>query len=217
MQRAGSCLRTGIRQRYSKPGANTKHLNVKSVISIPKSLNIEIRSSVQQRPIFTLIYHSCPCTQGLITPYMVNKPLTCSRQYNVHTKTMYLLYSSSSESVFVPYNNPGWKYTLNSLEKETERPAFWIFLTLAAVWKGRERLLYAESFFPTSVCQCDIHLLEAVLHKQTTPKATTGWLNNHRLFSLFSTIAHCKFLVGPQHALLRLFNKQPTRTDNFTL
>lgn len=99
---------------------------------------------------------------------------------------------------------------LNSLGKETERPAleaFWIFLTLAAVWKGRERLLYAESFFPTSVCQCDIHLLEAVLHKQTTPKATTGWLNNHRLFSLFSTIAHCKFLVGPQHALLRLFNK----------
>lgn len=62
-------------------------------------------------------------------------------------------------------------------------------------------------FFPTSVCQCDIHLLEAVLHKQTTPKATTGWLNNHRLFSLFSTIAHCKFLVGPQHALIRLFNK----------
>lgn len=61
--------------------------------------------------------------------------------------------------------------------------------------------------FPTSVCQCDIHLLEAVLHKQTTPKATTGWLNNHRLFSLFSTIAHCKFLVGPQHALLCLFNK----------
>ena len=64
----------------SEPGANAKHLNVKSVISIPKSLNIEIRSSVQQRPIFTLIYHGCPCTQGLITPYMVNKPLPCSRQ-----------------------------------------------------------------------------------------------------------------------------------------
>lgn len=74
------CLRTGIRQRYSQPGANTKHVNVKSVISIPKSLNIEIRSSVQQRPIVTLIYHGCPCTQGLITLYMVNKPLTCSRQ-----------------------------------------------------------------------------------------------------------------------------------------
>lgn len=96
-QRAFSA-RTGIRQRYSKPGANTKHLNVKSVISIPKSLNIEIRSSVQQRPIFTLIYHSCPCTQGLITPYMVNKPLACTRQYDVHTKTMYLLYSNSSSS-----------------------------------------------------------------------------------------------------------------------
>lgn len=37
---------------------------------------------------------------------------------------------------------------------------------------------------PTSVCQRDIHLLEAVLHKQTTPKATIGWLNSHRLFSL---------------------------------
>lgn len=47
----------------------------------PSPQNIEIRSSVQQRPIFTIIYHSCPCTQGLITPYMVNKPLTCSRQY----------------------------------------------------------------------------------------------------------------------------------------
>ena len=78
--RARICLWGGIRQRYSNPGANAKHLNVKSVISTPKSLNIEIRSSVQQRPIFTLIYHGCPCTQGLITLYMVNKPLTCSRQ-----------------------------------------------------------------------------------------------------------------------------------------
>lgn len=79
-------LWTGIRQRYSKPGANTKHLDVKSVISIPKSLNIEIRSSVQQRPIFTLIYHGYPCTRALITPYMVNKPLTCSRQCVVFTQ-----------------------------------------------------------------------------------------------------------------------------------
>lgn len=55
--------------------------------SVPKPQNIEIRSSVQQRPIFTIIYHSCPCTQGLITPYMVNKPLTCSRHYVVHKKS----------------------------------------------------------------------------------------------------------------------------------
>lgn len=56
------------------------------------------------------------------------------------------------------------------------------------------KLLFVDSFFfYISLCQCDIHLLEAVLHKQTTPKATTGWLNNHRLFSLFSTTAHCKF------------------------
>lgn len=68
----------------------------------------------------------------------------------------------------------------------------------------------------TSVCQCDIHLLEAVLHKQTTPKATTGWLNNHRLFSLFSTIAHWKFLVGPPHALAHLLNTQLTRPVKFT-
>lgn len=81
------CLWGGNRRpRYSKPGANTEHLNVKSVISIPKSLNIEIRSSVQQRPIFTLIYHDCPCTQGLITPYMVNKLLTCSRQCVMFTQ-----------------------------------------------------------------------------------------------------------------------------------
>lgn len=78
---------------------------------------------------------------------------------------------------------------------------------LLVVRHGRS-FLYAVLFFPpTSVCQSDIHLLEAVLHKQTTPKATTGWLNNQRLFSLFSTIAHCKFLVGPQHAHLCLFNK----------
>lgn len=77
---------TGIRFRYSKPEANTKHLNMNSVIFRPKPQNIEIRSSVQQRPIFPIIYHSCPCTQGLITPYMVNKPLTCSRQYVVQTK-----------------------------------------------------------------------------------------------------------------------------------
>lgn len=75
-----------------------------------------------------------------------------------------------------------------------------------------------QSFFSvaTSVCQCDIHLLEAVLHKQTTPKATAGWLNNHRLFSLFSTIAHWKFLVGPPHAPAHLLNTQLTRPVKFT-
>lgn len=88
------CLWTGIRQRYSKPGANTKHLNLKSVISIPKSLNIEIRSSVQQRLIFTLIYHShIPCTQGLITPYMVNKPLAGSRQCVMFTQRQCIYYT----------------------------------------------------------------------------------------------------------------------------
>lgn len=66
---------------------------------------------------------------------------------------------------------------------------------------------FQTSFLPTSVCQCDIHLLEAALHKQTAPKATTGWLNNHRLFSLFSTIVHCKFHVGPLRALLCVLNK----------
>lgn len=78
---------TGISFRYSKPRATTKHLNVNSVIFHPKTQIIEIRSSVQQRPIFTIIYQSCPCTQGLITPYMVNKPLTWSRQYVVQKKS----------------------------------------------------------------------------------------------------------------------------------
>lgn len=101
------CLWTGIRQRYSKPGANTKHLNVKSVISIPKSLNIEIRSSVQQRPIFTLIYHGCPCTQGLITPYMVNKPLTCSRQCVMFTQRQCIYCTVTVVSHCSVHNNPG--------------------------------------------------------------------------------------------------------------
>lgn len=155
------CLWTGIRQRYSKPGANTKHLNVKSVISIPKSLNIEIRSSVQQRPIFTLIYHGCPCTQGLITPYMVNKPLTCSRQYNVHTKTMYLLYSNSSESVSVPYNNSGQKYTFCNMEKKNNNHLkyFGIAFMLVIVWKEREeafvcRVLFFQHQFASVIFIC---------------------------------------------------------------
>lgn len=200
------CLWTWIRQRYSKPGANTEHLNAKSFISIPKSLNIEIRSSVQERPIFTLIYHGCPCTQGLITPYMVNKPLTCSRQCVMFTQRqcVYCTVTVVSQCLHIQ------KYTLYIARTWSSLVfgLFWIVVMLVVDWKWMEGLLYAESWlFPTSVCQCDIHLLEAVLHKQTTPKATTGWLNNHRLFSLFSTIAHCKFLVGPQHALLCLFNK----------
>lgn len=79
----------------------------------------------------------------------------------------------------------------------------------ADIQKGRKKIFVCGVFFffsvATSVCQCDIHLLEAVLHKQTTPKATTGWLNNHRLFSLFSTIAHWKFLVGPPQMLSRIY------------
>lgn len=143
---------------------------------------------------------------------------------NVHTKTMYLLYSETSESVFVPLKKKKQREEREEIHFNT-----WKNRTNSHLLKyfgvfgcdGRlawEKLLYAifSFFFPASVCQSDIHLLEAVLHKQTTPKATTGWLNNHGLFSLFSTIAHCKFLVGPQHAHLCLFNKQPTCTDNFT-
>lgn len=206
------CLWTGIRQRYSKPGANTKHLNVKSVISIPKSLNIEIRSSVQQRPIFTLIYHGCPCTQGLITPYMVNKPLTCSRQcvMFIQRQCIYCTVRLVNHCLCRKITEGrGSKIRLRYGAIELAS-IFWSILEgLDAIGRSAwEKLFVCSPFFsPTSVCQSDIHLLEAVLHKQTTPKATTGWLNNHGLFSLFSTIAHCKFLVGPQHAHLCLFNK----------
>lgn len=127
----------GLGRGTVSQGANTKHLNAKSVISIPKSPNIEIRSSVQQRPIFSLIYHSCPCTQGLITPYMVNKPLTRSRQYDVQTKTMYLLYSHSNAAVCGEYSA---RFT-----KEEPNHLFWIILMLADVWNRMKELLYAES------------------------------------------------------------------------
>lgn len=207
------CLTTGIRQRYSKPGANTKHLNVKSVIFIPKSLNIEIRSSVQQRLVFTLIYHPhLPCTQGLISPYMVNKPLAGSRQCVMFTQRRCIYYTVRAVSQClwhtVIHNTHVWQF--EKIEQDT--PVLYVGMCWCDGGLGRKREAFvcrvqASFFLPTSVCQCDIHLLEAVLHKQTTPKATTGWLNNHRLFSLFSTIAHCKFLVGPQHALLHLFNK----------
>lgn len=37
-----------------------------------------MRSSVVQRPALPLIHHEWPRSRGLITPYMVNKPLTCA-------------------------------------------------------------------------------------------------------------------------------------------
>lgn len=123
--------------------------------------------------------------------------------------------SRSTESMSVACNK---KYIfIFEIQKGRLLGEVGIILMLVDIWKGSKKLLYAESFsVATSLCQCDIHLLEAVLHKQTTPKATTGWLNNHRLFSLFSTIAHWKFLVGPPHALLRLSSKQLTRPVKFT-
>lgn len=57
-------------------------------------------------------------------------------------------------------------------------------------------VLYAEPLLPATAHQCYMHLLEAVLHKQTTPEAIAGWLNNHRLFSLFSSASCCRFFVG---------------------
>lgn len=142
--------------------------------SVPKPPNIEIRSSVQQRPIFTIIYHSCPCTQGLITPYMVNKPLTCSRQYVVHKKSRRTVTMS-----------PCVQSTFSTPRK---------IRTVWCVWDYFDVFVCRALFFPTSNTP---PVLEAVLHKQTTPEAIAGWFNNHRLFSLLSSASWCKLFVGP--------------------
>lgn len=139
--------------------------------SVPKHQNIEIRSSVQQRPIFTIIYHSCPSTQGLITPYMVNKPLTCSRQYVVHKKSPSTVTKSRC-------SNSGHIFTLHPKKKRD-----------GLRYAGLFRSVWMQSPFYTSAShQCDMHLLEAALRKQTTPEAIAGCLNNHRLFFYFCFI-----------------------------
>lgn len=132
-----------------------------SVIFRPKPQNIEIRSSVQQRPIFTIIYHSCPRTQGLITPYMVNKPLTCSRQYVVHKKES--LYSNDELMCAVIQDT----FLHCTPRKEAQFEECGIILIF----------LFAKPFFffffiLATPYQCAMHLLEAALHKQTTPEAS---------------------------------------------